>query len=886
MTQHARRGAALLICLVTALSVSSLFRPRAASAQYLYVDTNGDGASSAADVIDPSGPTTLDVWIRTDRNGDGSAAACASTDGDLTISGYQVVLTATNGSVTWGTPVNQRSEFPSDFGTTSDGSEITIGFGGGSALPAGDYRLCSVTVSVGTGTPAVGFAAESTLSPGLQTLFYSSCSGSDLDNAIKLGVDFTDADGAPYGGAANQPPVFEPISDATVPEGTTLDVPVVATDADGDPLTYALVSGPAYASMTSGSGSASVRFAPGFADSGSASVTVRASDAFASTSATFGVVVPNVNRPPVLIPPTDMNAAEGFVNQMGIEADDPDGDAMTFYVASGPSFVTVATTGSELGTAHGLLTSTPGYFDAGMYTITAGVRDYSLSDEKDYTLMVRNTDRPPVLNAPASVQVDEGGRADFIAHATDPDYEIPGLTAAGLPGDATFTDNMDGTATFHWRPLYDAAGDYAVTVTADDRAGLTVSATTSIHVGVNVDPLALAQPEDMSIVAGHAASQILYAIDANGDPVTFALDAGPSFASVSPLGPTGGMARAGFDVSAPANAGNTTYLVTVSATAGGEHVARIFAIHVIDPATLPGQTPFAPPFRTVGTGLTPHTVTIADMDRDGIPDLVTSNLGSNSVSTYHGFGDLTFDVRRDWATAANPHTVVVSDLNGDGIPDLAMSQMGAKEVGSRLGMAGGGYAPIEQCAMDGSPMYLGVAEFDGDGIPDAVATDLTNGALEVFHGNGDGTFTRVHTYPTGAAAHGLVIGDLNRDGNQDVVVANPGPGTVTVLLGHGDGTFTPKPDFSTSAPHTLNLGDLDGDGILDLLVVNFDSGTVTILRGVGDGAFVDPQEIPTGANAHGGAIADVDGDGRPDVLVANQTAGTLSVLMNRGGMKF
>ncbi|MGE5177140.1 MAG: FG-GAP-like repeat-containing protein, partial [Hyphomicrobiales bacterium] len=178
------------------------------------------------------------------------------------------------------------------------------------------------------------------------------------------------------------------------------------------------------------------------------------------------------------------------------------------------------------------------------------------------------------------------------------------------------------------------------------------------------------------------------------------------------------------------------------------------------------------------------------------------------------------------------------------------------------------------------------AEFDGDGIADAVATDLTNGTLEVFHGNGDGTFTRVHTYPTGAAAHGLVIGDLNRDGNQDVVVANPGPGTVTVLLGHGDGTFTAKPDFTTSAPHTLNLGDLDRDGILDLLVVNFDTGTVTILRGVGDGTFVDPQEIPTGANAHGGAIADVDRDGRPDVLVANQTAGTLSVLMNRGGMTF
>jgi len=106
---------------------------------------------------------------------------------------------------------------------------------------------------------------------------------------------------------------------------------------------------------------------------------------------------------------------------------------------------------------------------------------------------------------------------------------------------------------------------------------------------------------------------------------------------------------------------------------------------VIDPATLPGRTPFAPPFRSVSTGLTPHTVTIADMDQDGILDLVTANLGSSTVSTHHGFGNLTFDVRRDFPTALNPHTVVAADLNRDGIPDLAMSQMGGQAVGSRLG---------------------------------------------------------------------------------------------------------------------------------------------------------------------------------------------------------
>jgi len=136
----------------------------------------------------------------------------------------------------------------------------------------------------------------------------------------------------------------------------------------------------------------------------------------------------------------------------------------------------------------------------------------------------------------------------------------------GVPAGATFTDRMDGTARFHWVPLYGAAGDYTVAVTADDRAGLTVSATTVIHVAAATGSIALAQPDDMSVVAGTAASQILFAMDAGGAPLTFALDAGPSYASVTPLDPVAGTTRASFDAGVPASAAGAVLPVTVSVT--------------------------------------------------------------------------------------------------------------------------------------------------------------------------------------------------------------------------------------------------------------------------------------------------------------------------------
>ncbi|HEX7077769.1 MAG TPA: FG-GAP-like repeat-containing protein [Candidatus Eisenbacteria bacterium] len=881
----------VLAALLAAVAALLLLAPPAAEGQYLYLDANGDGAWSAADLLAPSGATTIDVWIQTDRNRDGSPAVCASGDGDLTMSGYQVVLAATNGTVAWGAPVNQRAEFPVDYGTVSGGSEITVGFGGGATLAPGAYRLCTVTASVAAGTPAIGFAVSSALSPGFVTGFSSSCSGVDLDNLIKLGSDFQDADGIAYGGVANHPPVLEPIADVTVPEGTTLDVPVTATDADGDAPAFALVSGPSYASLlvtiSPGPGSAStgVHLAPGYEDAGDASATVSASDAFATASETFAIHVPDVNRAPVMIQPTDMMATEGVPLDTAIEADDPDGDRMSFFLVSGPSFATVTTLSSDLGTARGNVHLNPGYADAGMVVITAGVRDASLTDQKSWTLMVRNVDRPPVLTEPASVATTEGERLEFDAVSVDPDGEIASLTASGLPAGATFVDRMDGTARFDWVPGYGTAGEYSVAVTADDRAGYPATGTTTITVAAATGPIGLAQPDDMPVVAGHAASQDLLARDADGSPLTFALDSGPSFASVKTLDPGSGVARGLFTADASAAPPGVTG-VSVSVSDGVNRAARSFTLTIVDPATLPGRTPFAPPFRTVGTGLTPHTVTMADVDGDGILDLVTANLGSNSVSYYHGFGDLTFDVRRNFPTGMNPHTVIARDLNHDGILDLAMSEMGGHTIGSLRGLGQGAFAPLEECPLLGAPMYLGVEDFDRDGNLDAVATDLTNGTLATFRGNGDGTFTRGEEYATGANAHGLVIGDVNGDGRADVVVANPGSGTVSVLIGRGDGTFEPKPDFTTSSPHTLNLGDLDGDGILDLLVVNFDTGTISILRGVGDGTFTDRQDVATGANAHGGAIADLDGDGIPDILVANQTAGTLSVLMGRGAMRF
>jgi hypothetical protein len=63
-------------------------------------------------------------------------------------------------------------------------------------------------------------------------------------------------------------------------------------------------------------------------------------------------------------------------------------------------------------------------------------------------------------------------------------------------------------------------------------------------------------------------------------------------------------------------------------------------------------------------------VAVGDFNGDGIPDLVTANQFSGSVSVLLGNGDGSFRPHVDYAVGSPPFSVAVGDFNGDGIPDL------------------------------------------------------------------------------------------------------------------------------------------------------------------------------------------------------------------------
>jgi streptogramin lyase len=300
-------------------------------------------------------------------------------------------------------------------------------------------------------------------------------------------------------------------------------------------------------------------------------------------------------------------------------------------------------------------------------------------------------------------------------------------------------------------------------------------------------------------------------------------------------------------------------------------------------------------------GHSPQSSVVADVNGDGILDLVVADAGSfrqndGGLRLLLGNGDGTFQAPVDLLSGRNLSDVVAGDFNGDGKLDLVvatdrLSLVPDPGVYELLGNGDGTFQPPARITPQTGPLAAG--DFHHAGTPDLVVgpTEIGGDAIRLFPGNGDGTFRdpQVLRVPAGAFITRMLVGDLRQNGTLDLVV-NAGFEGVHVFLGNGDGTlgapvFYPASDFRFFGPAGLALGDFNGDGIPDLVTALGQSprGTVSVLLGNGDGTFQEPRLFATGgSNPFGVAVGDFNGDRRDDVVVANTFSNNIAVLLNSG----
>jgi len=292
-----------------------------------------------------------------------------------------------------------------------------------------------------------------------------------------------------------------------------------------------------------------------------------------------------------------------------------------------------------------------------------------------------------------------------------------------------------------------------------------------------------------------------------------------------------------------------------------------------------------------------QTLAVADVDGDGLSDIVVAG---NPLSVLHNEGAGVFGPPRILLTIGAA-SVGVADMNEDGIPDIVCGRGDpggptfAGYVDVLIGNGDGTFqAPVETFAGIG-PTRLLLQDMDGDGHVDAVVliSNLGPGTFfaAVLKGNGTGGFSSVTRYPVGPGAVAIAAGDFDGDGQTDVVAADNPTGDASLLYGNGAARLRSQasvnvgPGLGFLLAGSLLPGDFDGDGIDDVVAVGDGSVPMVLIPGNGDGTFRAPRPIAQGGFWYYGpsaAAGDFDGDGILD-LAASSPEGTTILLGNGDG---
>lgn len=300
---------------------------------------------------------------------------------------------------------------------------------------AEDGGAAGGSVSAGGGEQGGGIAGEGGGSAG----------GGSAGGGVAGGAGGA-AGGAPGGGTAqdggdNTAPVLGALSAVSLNEGAVSTVVLSATDAEGDPLSFSLVSAPPFVTLMN----ATVTIAPGFSDSGSYTVQVKASDGQLEASGSFALTVVNVNRAPSLMAISDVTMVAGTMQTVTLSAVDPDGDQVTFSAMNLPAWAMLN---------NGAISLSPPSNVVDVRTVSVMASDVAgASDSKLFVLTV---------NAPAN----QAPVVSMLQQVNDMGTAVaPGATVSTAPKFRAFVDDPENALVRIEVELVDVASGFTNTAT-------------------------------------------------------------------------------------------------------------------------------------------------------------------------------------------------------------------------------------------------------------------------------------------------------------------------------------------------------------------------------------------------------------------------------------
>ena len=223
-------------------------------------------------------------------------------------------------------------------------------------------------------------------------------------------------------------------------------------------------------------------------------------------------------------------------------------------------------------------------------------------------------------------------------------------------------------------------------------------------------------------------------------------------------------------------------------------------------------------------GVNPETIAAVDLDGDGRLDLVVGSVQSDNVNVYRNLssgGLLTtnsFAAEVDFGTPGWMHTVSVADFNGDGKPDLAVvgelnSYMAIFQNASTPGsFTMNSFEPRVDFGTGWNAWGIAAGDLDGDGRPDIVFGNYYDNTVQIYQNQTPfGASSTCTPAPSGLVGWWQGEGDANDNaGTNNGSLSGSGATYATGKVGQGfhfDGTngYVQIPDSAALKPANVTI---------------------------------------------------------------------------------
>ncbi|MCA9127050.1 MAG: putative Ig domain-containing protein [Planctomycetales bacterium] len=339
---------------------------------------------------------------------------------------------------------------------------------------------------------------------------------------------------------ANRAPVFSSFPVGLAEVG--VDYPYVpqAVDADGDALSFSIVSGPSGMSIDATSGDFS--WQPTAQQLGNQDIVVEVSDGRGgSARQSFSVLVisPADNLAPVIVSSPPVSVKLGSMNYQTI-AHDGDGESLIYALLDGPA-------GMTIDSGSGLVSWTSTIADLGVHSVTIQALDTRGGvDVQSFNLAVFDNQDPTITSQPV-VSAQVGNAYSYQVAVSDSVDDMLSYKLLAAPSGMTI-DNATGLVS--WDVTDAAYEQERVTVAVmDGRGGLatqsfTIDVTGGKSLANNVNPFFVSVAPSVATVG----TKLLYDVDArdpNGDALSYDLPLAPDGMVIDPVtGQLGWLPRA------------------------------------------------------------------------------------------------------------------------------------------------------------------------------------------------------------------------------------------------------------------------------------------------------------------------------------------------------